>query len=46
MLALPSRVSQALPNLTASDISTIDREVRSALTETADGKTGDSKCAT
>lgn len=33
MLAVPSRVSQRLPHLTAHDVSEIDLEVRAALTE-------------
>jgi phage terminase Nu1 subunit (DNA packaging protein) len=32
MLAVPSRVSQRLPHLTAHDVSEIDREVREVLT--------------
>jgi phage terminase Nu1 subunit (DNA packaging protein) len=33
MLAVPSRVSQRLPHLTAHDVADIDAEVRAALTE-------------
>jgi phage terminase Nu1 subunit (DNA packaging protein) len=33
MLAVPSRVSQRLPHLTAHDLAEIDAEVRAALTE-------------
>ena len=33
MLAVPSRVAQRLPHLTAHDVSEIDAEVRAALTE-------------
>lgn len=33
LLAVPARVRQALPTLTAHDVDTIDREVRAALTE-------------
>jgi phage terminase Nu1 subunit (DNA packaging protein) len=37
MLAVPSRTRQALPHLTASEVTIIDREVRDALMEVADG---------
>jgi hypothetical protein len=33
MLAVPSRVAQRLPHLTAHDVAEIDREVRDVLTE-------------
>ncbi|MDE0921799.1 terminase small subunit [Aurantimonas coralicida] len=35
MLAIPARVQQRIPHLTAHDIGAIDREIRNALTETA-----------
>lgn len=35
MLALPSRLQQKLPHLTAHDVATIDREIRDALAELA-----------
>lgn len=37
MLAVPSRVSQRLPHLTAHDVAEIDAEVRAALSEIATG---------
>jgi phage terminase Nu1 subunit (DNA packaging protein) len=37
MLAVPSRVTQRLPHLSAHDVSEIDREVREVLTEVASG---------
>ena len=37
MLALPSRLQQRLPNLTAGDVAAIDREIRDALMETGNG---------
>lgn len=36
MLAVPSRVLQRLPHLSAHDLDQIDREIRNALQETAD----------
>ena len=36
MLAVPSRVRQHLPHLTAADVATIDRETRDALTDASD----------
>ena len=37
MLAVPSRVQQRLPHLTAHDVTEIDAEVRDALTEIGSG---------
>jgi phage terminase Nu1 subunit (DNA packaging protein) len=37
MLAVPSRVSQRLPHLTAHDVVEIDAEVRAALVEVGSG---------
>jgi phage terminase Nu1 subunit (DNA packaging protein) len=37
MLAVPSRVAQRLPHLTAHDVSEIDAEVRAALSEIGSG---------
>ena len=37
LLALPSRVNQRLPHLTAAEVEAIDREVRDALTELGGG---------
>jgi phage terminase Nu1 subunit (DNA packaging protein) len=37
MLAVPSRVSQRLPHLSAHDVSEIDAEIRAALTEIGEG---------
>ena len=39
MLAVPSRVSQRLPHLTAHDVAEIDAEVRTVLTEIGAQKT-------
>ena len=36
MLALPSRIQQRLPHLTAHDVATVDREIRDALTGAAE----------
>jgi phage terminase Nu1 subunit (DNA packaging protein) len=36
MLAIPSRVQQRLPHLSAHDVSEIDREIRDALSELAE----------
>lgn len=41
MLAIPSRVQQALPHLTAHDLNALDREIRDALTEAAGGEADD-----
>lgn len=38
LLALPSRVKQALPHLTVSDLDVFDRLLREALTELAEGR--------
>lgn len=37
MLAVPSRIAARLAHLSADDVSVIDREVREALTDTAEG---------
>ena len=39
VLAVPSRVQQRLPHLSAHDVAEIDREVRAALTQVAGGNT-------
>jgi len=38
MLAIPARIQQQVGTLTAQDVDTIDREIRNALEETANGK--------
>jgi phage terminase Nu1 subunit (DNA packaging protein) len=38
MLAVPSRVQQRLPHLTAHDVAEIDAEVRAALIEIGGGQ--------
>jgi phage terminase Nu1 subunit (DNA packaging protein) len=37
LLAIPGRVQQTAPHLSADDIAAIDREIRAALSELADG---------
>jgi phage terminase Nu1 subunit (DNA packaging protein) len=39
LLALPSRIQQRLPHLSARDIAAIDGEIRHAMTDIANGKT-------
>ena len=38
LLAVPSRVQQRLPHLTAHDVSELDREIRDVLAEVGGGK--------
>ncbi|WP_298303012.1 terminase small subunit [uncultured Erythrobacter sp.] len=40
MLSVPSRIQARLAHLSADDVSVIDREVRDALTQTAEGENG------
>ena len=41
MLAIPSRVNQSLPHLTAHDLGALDREIRDTLAETAGSSTSE-----